>query len=375
MVPHMRTDNLLLTCIFLGGLWPGIGAAELSAEQALGKRLFFDASLSTPPGQGCFSCHAPSAGFSEPNQELPVSRGVHPDRFGNRNTPSAAYAAFSPEFHFDEQEGLYVGGQFWDGRAATLEEQAKGPFLNPLEMANPDPAAVVKKVKATDYASTFEQVYGPGALDEVEQAYEYIARAIAAFERSPELNPFSSKYDAYLRGDAELSPREKRGLALFQAEDKGNCAACHPVTPGEDGSPPLFTDFTYDNLGVPRNPDNPFYKLPREFNPEGAEFVDPGLGKTTKDPAQNGKHKVSGLRNIALTAPYMHNGSMRTLKEVVEFYNVRDLVPRWSPPEVAENMNREELGNLGLTDREVDDIVAFMLTLSDGYQEKRAGQE
>jgi len=343
-------------------------SAELDDEQALGKRLFFDASLSTPPGQGCFSCHAPTAGFADPRRDQPVSAGVHADRFGSRNAPSTAYAAYSPAFHFDEEEGLYVGGQFWDGRAATLEEQTQGPLLNPVEMANPDKTTVVKKVRAGGYRKAFEQVYGAGALDQVEPAFERIVAAIAAYERSPEMNPFSSKYDAWLRGEAELTPQEERGLALFKAEDKGNCAACHPADPGADGSPPLFTDFTYDNLGLPRNPELPHYRMPETFNPDGAGFIDPGLGKTTGDPAQHGMHKVSTLRNIALTAPYMHNGVIGTLRETVEFYNARDVDPRWQPPEVAENINREELGDLKLSDAEIDAITAFMRTLSDGYR-------
>ncbi len=362
----MRPTHILLTCTLLSLTLPAV--AQLTAEQALGKRLFFDAGLSTPPGQGCFSCHAPNAGFADPNPEKPVSVGVHAERFGSRNAPSAAYAAHSPEFHFDKAEGLYVGGQFWDGRAANLEEQAKGPFLNPVEMANPDAKAVVEKVRAAGYGPDFERLYGEGALNKVDKAFDLIARAIAAYERSPELNAFSSKYDAYLRGEAQLSEQEELGLALFKAEDKGNCAACHPADPGADGSPPLFTDFTYDNLGLPRNPDLPFYTMPETFNPDGPGFIDPGLGKTTSDPAQHGKHKVSTLRNIALTAPYMHNGVIRSLRETVEFYNARDLDPRWQPPEVAENVNREELGDLKLNDAEIDAIVAFMRTLSDGYQ-------
>jgi cytochrome c peroxidase len=334
----------------------------------LGSKLFFDTSLSSPPGQACASCHLPGAGFADPDRELPVSRGIHPDRVGNRNTPSAAYALFSPAFHFDEQEGHYVGGQFWDGRAATLEEQAKGPFLNPVEMANQTSAEVVEKVRNAPYAGDFDTLFGPGSLSEVDKAYEHIATAISAFERTENFRAFSSKYDAYLAGKTELTEQEQQGLRLFEAEDKGNCAACHPSQPGENGQPPLFTDFTYDNLGVPANPDNPFYTQPTEFNPEGRSATDLGLGKTTGRKEDYGKFKVSTLRNIAVTPPYMHNGIFNTLREVVDFYNTRDTIRDWGAPEVLENVNREELGNLGLTNEEVDAIVAFMLTLTDGYQ-------
>ena len=360
-------------------------ADSRQAEKALlGQALFFDPSLSSPAGQSCATCHAASAAFTDPNRELPVSKGVIPGRVGNRNTPTAMYAAFSPDFHFDKEEGLYVGGQFLDGRAATLEEQAKGPLLNPLEMANPDKRSVVEKVRRAAYSPDFDKVFGKGALDDTEQAYERIAEALAAFERTSQFSPFSSKYDAWLAGKAKLTQQELRGLRLFEAEDKGNCAACHPSKPGPKGEPPLFTDFTYDNLGVPRNPDNPFYKLPAQHNPAGAAWVDRGLGATVNKPSEDGKFKVPTLRNIELTAPYMHNGYFKTLRGSVVFYNDRDSKPRckqktvnedialkqqcWPAPEVGANVNDEELGNLGLTEREIDDIVAFMKTLNDGWQ-------
>jgi cytochrome c peroxidase len=261
---------------------------------------------------------------------------------------------------------IYVGGLFWDGRAATLVEQAKGPPTNPVEMANPDMEAVVESIRDAEYANLFREVFGPSSLDEPLEAYELMARAIAAFESTHEFNRFDSKYDLYLNNQAELTEEELRGLRLFEDPKKGNCAACHPSQPGPDGSPPLFTDHTYDNLGVPRNPANPFLYMSAEFNPDGPDFVDLGLGGVLNDPAEHGKFRVPTLRNIALTAPYMHNGVFPTLREVVLFYNSRDTGP-WPPPEVAANVNSEELGDLGLTASEIDDIVAFLKTLSDGY--------
>ena len=343
------------------------GGGSDATRTLVGKLLYHDVNLSTPPGQSCASCHSPQAGFADPDRDLPVSRGVKPWLTGNRNSPTAAYAAYSPSFHFDTVDGVYVGGQFWDGRAATLEEQAKGPFLNPLEMANPDEAAVVQAVRQSEYARLFEEVFGQGALSRTEMAYDQIAEAIAAFERTAEVSPFTSKFDHSLQGTATLAAAEARGLALFNDPAKGNCAACHPST-GVGGNPPLFTDFTYDNLGVPKNPLNPFYQLAPQYNPDGAAFVDRGLGQTTGQASEDGKFKVPTLRNLALTAPYMHNGVFATMKEVVEFYNTRDTDPqRWGAPEVAANVNQDELGNLGLSAQEVDDIVAFLGTLADGW--------
>ena len=363
----------------------------LTPKQQLGKQLFFDPMLSHPDGQSCATCHDPKAGFTDPDKSIPVSKGVFPERFGNRNSPTAAYMAFSPAFHYDAREELYVGGQFWDGRAATLTEQAKQPLLNPVEMANPDKATVIKDIRKSAYVALFRQVYGPDSLNDVEQAYEFVADAIAAFENTHQFNAFTSKYDDYLAGKVKLTRQEQRGLKLYEAEDKGNCAACHPLWPDEnDGTPPLFTDFTYDNLGVPATPNNPFYLLPKEFNPDGKKFLDIGLAANPQVKAdgrasqERGKVKVPTLRNIELTAPYMHNGYFNDLRNVVDFYNTRDSKPAcpnpltaeadairqdcWPAAEVKENVNTEELGNLKLTDQEVDDIVVFMRTLTDGYK-------
>lgn len=360
------------------------GGKSLTRKAQLGKALFFDTNLSTPPGQSCATCHDPSAMFVDPDQRQPTSDGALPTLKGSRNAPLAMYAAFIPAFHFDKEEGLYVGGQFLDGRAANLKAQAKGPFVNPLEMANPDEAAVVDKVRAADYAPLFRRVYGAGSLDNPKQAYGRIADAIAAFERSRVFARFTSKYDYYLAGKARLTGQELRGRQVFEDEGKGNCAACHPDRPSEKGLAPLFTDHTYDNIGVPKNPDNPFYALPPDLNPDGANFVDLGLGGALKQPAEDGKFKVQTLRNIAKTAPYMHNGYFQTLRGVVDFYNSRDIKPPcpnpmtseadaiaqgcWPAPEVLRNVNHDELGALGLTEQDMDDLVAFLRTLTDGYQ-------
>ncbi len=340
---------------------------ELSEKEKLGKLLFFEKSLSTPPGQDCSNCHKPEIAFADPETGLPVSRGAVEGRYGNRNDMSASYAAFIPPLHKDSIEDIWVGGLFWDGRANSLEEQAMFPPLNPLEMANHDTIAIRDKLSELDYADLFTRIYGPDALKDASTAFTSMADAIAAYERTAEFSPFDSKYDLFLRGEAELSEQEIRGMGLFVSELKGNCMACHPSTLSPDGTPPLFTDYTYDNLGVPKNPENPFYTISPELNPDGFAYVDRGLGATINDPAENGKFRVPTLRNVAITPPYMHNGVFKTLFEVIAFYNTRDVGP-WPAPEVDKNVNDEEMGNLGLTNREIEDIVAFLMTLTDGWE-------
>lgn len=374
-------------------LYPILAAAQngasLSAKERLGKNLFYDNNLSNPPGQACAACHAPNVGFTGPDAAINLDGGVYegavPHRFGNRKPPAAAYAGDSPILHYDQG---WVGGMFWDGRATGLElqdplaEQARGPFLNPLEQNMPNAAAVVSQVAKSSYAAQFLQVWGKGSLDvstedQVKLAYNRIAMSIAAYERSSEVSAFTSKYDHYLKGRAKLSEQELRGLAIF--EGKGNCATCHPSRP-VNGKPPLFTDYTYDNLGIPKNPMNPFYTLP-EFNPDGFQWIDPGLGGFLKDDRELGKQKVPTLRNVdkrpfdGFVKAYGHNGYFKSLESIVHFYNTRDVSTGvwavWPPPEYAATVNTTDLGNLGLTLSEEADLVAFLKTLSDGYNPSR----
>jgi cytochrome c peroxidase len=276
-------------------------------------------------------------------------------------------------------------------------DQALGPFLNPVEQNNPSKEAVLYQIATSKYAGLWEEVWGePISMDtpgDVELNYNRVGLAIAAYEGSSEVNQFTSKFDYYLAELIELTEQEAWGLELFNDEEKGKCALCHLSEPGPNGEPPLFTDFTFDNLGVPKNPDNPFYDMDMVYfddgtpiNPLGDAWIDKGLGgflETRPEwqhlAAENtGKHKVPTLRNVdkrpgnGFPKAYMHNGVFKSLKEVVHFYNTRDLVEEgWPPPEVPENVNTEELGDLGLTSEEEDAIVAFMKTLSDGYRMKK----
>ena len=342
--------------------------AGLTQKEQLGKLLFFDESLSAPEGQSCATCHDPAAGFADPLIELPVSRGAVHGLYGNRNDMPVSYSMYVPALHYDSTEEVWIGGLFWDGRANSLTEQAMGPPLNPLEMANSDTADVADKIMNLEYLDRFAEIYGDHALNDPDSAFFYMADALATYERSKEVNPFSSKFDLWQRGESVLTEQEQRGFMLFVVESKGNCSACHPHTPLEDGTPALFSDFTYDNLGTPPNGESPFLLLSSVHNPDGFNYRDPGLAETLGDPSELGKFRVPTLRNVAITPPYLHNGVFKTLYQVVAFYNTRDVAP-WQEPETLANLNVDEMGNLGLTNQEVEDIVAFLKTLTDGWSE------
>jgi cytochrome c peroxidase len=379
--------------------------SEPTPIEELGKAIFFDNNLSVNNNLSCAGCHDPEVGFTGPLSDINAAGAVYEGsvlgRFGNRKPPSAAYATVSPVFHMDKK-GLFTGGNFWDGRATgeklgnPAADQAQGPFLNPLEQALPEAGYVVTRVCAASYGDLFKEVWGDDACDpaNVAMAYDEIALSIAAYEASPEVNAFSSKYDMTFDGNAKLTKEEQKGFALFQG--KGKCRLCH--LSGKDA---LFTDFTFDNLGLPRNPENPFYKE-LDWNPAGYDWVDLGLGgflETRPDyedyaNESMGMQKVPTLRNVGkgsceaepnnpdcIVKAYGHNGYFKSLAEIVHFYNTRDVLPTceegdglvekvdcWPAPEVAENVNTDELGDLGLTPEEEADLVAFLRTLSDGYQ-------
>lgn len=345
----------------------------LTDKQLLGKFLFFDTNLSSPPGQSCASCHDPDTGFADSNQDLPTSVGVIRNRAGFRNAPTITYLATAPDFTYNPDTGASRGGQFWDGRTLNLAEQAKGPFVNPIEMHNPNIKHVIQSIRKADYVPLFKKVYGNNIFMNVDLAYDCMADAIAEYEKSPELNRYDSKLDWYLAGHPDaFTDQEKLGMEIFQG--KGNCFGCHAFAQGEIY--PVFTSFGYVNIGASKNPNNPFYTTIPSINPLRGRIVDLGLGgflqslglKPEAYTAQYGKMGFPTLRYIALTAPYFHNGVFNDLKTVVHFYNTRDVPGAgWPPPETPINISTS-VGDLGLTDEEVDALVAFLMTLTDGYK-------
>lgn len=336
---------------------------QVRAEKIeLGRQLFFDKALSHPDGQSCTVCHAPKTAFSDPNHAI-VSEGMADGAFVNRNSQSLAYVGFIPPLAKNET-GEYSGGLFWDGRSNSLEHQLSGPFFNPAEMNNPDTMALVTELRKAPYYKMYRVVYGK-AKDPV-ITYQNIAEALAMFERSALFNEFSSKYDLMLQGKVKFTEQENRGLELFQG--KANCVACHSMTPQPETGKILFSAYGYYNIGVPKNEANPFYSTFPEINPKGKEAIDLGLGGVLNDRSQDGKFRVPTMRNVQYTGPYFHNGYFRTLQEVVHFKNTRD-IENYPAPEVTKNIIRQRLGNLMLTEAEEADIVAFLLTLTDGYEE------
>ena len=383
--------------------------AGLTSVEKLGKRLFEDINLSEPRGQSCASCHDPAKAFQgnagSPNPAL--ARGAIADRLGNRKVQLLTYAAFSPKFGFqpkkDEETGkvemVAVGGYFWDGRADDLEAQVEGPLLNPREMNNPSKRAVIDKVRASAYADLVREAFGADALDDADKAFSKISSAIAAFERTPRFSPFSSKFDDVLRGKAKFSKLEAKGFALFKDRKKGNCLACHVGDlKSRDPNDWLFTDFTYDALGAPRNRDIPDNRDAAYF--DGGLCKRPGLAAIAPSGFEIdsvcGAFKAPTLRNIAVTGPYMHNGVFKSLHDAVAFYFTRDTNPeRWyqrgadGTPAKFDDLPDNWRGSVNVkeapydrkpgqkpraSDAEIDAIVAFLHTLTDQPFQSVAGK-
>ena len=360
---------------------------------ALGKRAFFDPRLSMPHGQSCANCHDPARAFSP---TLPaggasgavgpgVPQGSRPGHFSLRNPPSLLYVRYVPRRHFyqddDAPAAAPFGGLFADGRADTLAEQVRGPLLDLNEMNNGTPARLLRNVNGTDLAPALAAHFGPAVRKDPEAMLRALGAALQAYMQSDEMAPFTSRFDDYLRRRTPLSPQEMRGLALFKNPDKGNCMSCHTLS--DTASRPersLFTDFGYDAIAVPRNRALPANRDPKHF--------DIGLCTTARtlrwpDPDQwCGYLRTPGLRNVAVRQRFMHNGVFTTLRDAVAFYNTRSTDPgKWyagaktfddvpatyrdninvnSPP-----MNRRAGMPAALTEGEIDDIVAFLRTLTD----------
>lgn len=400
--------------------------APLSAVARLGKALFFDPMLSGSGQQSCASCHSPAFGYNPPNARVVQAGGMHMKQAGFRPPPSLAYLYRQQPFGIGPDTvdndvpvnldrlaasvrndprarksagtrpaGVAMvpqGGLFWDGRADSLQRQAIIPMLNPVEMANSDVASVAKKLAQSRYRATFAQLFGPGIVHDPAQLVDEAMFAIGRFEvEDPSFHSFTSKYDAWLEGRARLTPAEARGLALFNDPHKGNCAACHLSQPSRDGLPPLFTDTQYEALGVPRNP-----AVPANHDPH---FFDLGLcGPFRRDLASQvqycGMFLTPTLRNVDRRRVFFHNGVYRTLRQVLDFYNLRAVAPQKIYPRGADgrvaiydDLPTRYRANVDTADapfdrhvgdppplsgRDIDDLIAFLHALDDGYAARPA---
>lgn len=391
-------------------------AHPLSATAQLGRAIFFDPALSGSGKLSCASCHAPAYAFGPPNALSVQLGGVDGAEQGARAVPSLRYIERVPGFSIGpddpEAEGragargvpvtagptvaklagtggtrsVPQGGLFWDGRASTLEAQAIVPLLDPAEMAAVSVAAVAVKLRQAPYAATFSQLFGQGAVEHPERLVDEAMFAVGRYElEDPAFHPYDSKYDAWLEGKARLTPAELRGLRVFEDTARGNCAGCHLDRPGTDGRPPTFSDYQYEALGVPRN-----RTLRRDQDPR---YFDLGLcGPVRTDlvasTAYCGMFRTPSLRNVATRAVFFHNGVYHSLERVLAFYAFRDARPDSVYPTGAHGLAKfDDLpgrfhANVDVRDppfdrhagdppplsaRDIQDLIAFLGTLTDGY--------
>ncbi len=373
-----------------------VAASRARADDmaSLGKALFFDPSLSGSGAMSCASCHDPAHGFGPPDAAPVRFGGVHLDQPGLRAVPSLRYLqavpAYTDHFFESDDEGDEsvdagpTGGLTWDGRVDRLRDQAAIPLLSPIEMANASRAAVVQALAQGPHADAFRQLFGDDVFAHPNEAFGALGDVLAAYQQTPALfYPYSSRYDDVLRGKAKLTDQEQRGLELFNDEQRGNCASCHPSTIAGDGSLPQFTDYGFIAIGVPRNP-----AIPANRDPS---YVDLGLcGPQRRDHADRpetcGLFRTPTLRNVAVRQSFFHNGVFHSLDDAVAFYATRDTDPgRWFPSGpggriLAENdIPEADRGNLeaglpfgrqagtrpALEAGDIEDIVAFLKTLTD----------
>jgi cytochrome c peroxidase len=369
-----------------------------AALTALGRKLFFDPALSASGALACATCHSPDHAFTPPNAQPVQMGGADLQHSGTRAVPTLKYLQATPQFaaHFfesdEEGDGSVdngpTGGLAWDGRADRGRDQARLPLLSPYEMANPTPADVSAAALRAGYGPALRRIVGSHAGGDA--AFAAIVAALEAFEQDPQtFYPYSSKYDAVLGGKAELTPAERRGLVLFEDPAKGNCARCHVSQRGKDGTPPQFTDYGLVAIGVPRNA-----AIPANADPNAYDLGVCGPLRTdlADHPDYCGRFKTPTLRNVALKESFFHNGVFHTLRRAVEFYAERDTDPgRWYvrngdgsvrkyddlPPQYDANVDVEPPfgGRPGdrpaLDAAEIDDLVAFLQTLTDGYSPAR----
>ncbi|MBB5446726.1 cytochrome c peroxidase [Paraburkholderia sp. WSM4177] len=397
--------------------------APLSAVAVLGKQIFFDRTLSASGLQSCATCHSPQHSYG-PDNALPVQMGgLHLNRAGYRPPPSLAYLYRQAPFSIGPDQGdtdvpvdmtllasqaagmqraqktalaapaaaamVPQGGLFWDGRADTLQNQAIGPLTNPVEMANASEADVARKLLQTPYLDQFKRIFGDGIVNNPSLLISEAMFAVGRYQtEDPSFHAFTSKYDYWLEGKARLTHAELHGLQLFNDKDKANCAGCHLSQPSRDGLPPLFTDTQYEALGVPRNPAIPMNKDPTFFDMGVCGPFRDDLAKQTQ---YCGMFLTPTLRNVAERKVFFHNGVYHDLKQVMDFYNLRNTAPdkiypcdasgkvmKYDdlPPQYHANIDiadapfdRKFGDRPAMTDQDILDIIAFLKTLSDGYRE------
>ena len=368
-------------------------AAELAA---LGQRLFNDPLLSASGRMACAACHDPAHGFGPANALSAQVGGKDMRQPGLRAVPSLTYLQAVPPFtaHYydspDEGDPSVdngpTGGLTWDGRVDRRRDQARVPLLSPFEMANADAAALAARVAKSGYAASLRRLFGRAVFDDPDKALAALGAALSAYQQdAATFYPYSSKYDAFLAGRAQLSPQEAHGLALFNDAAKGNCASCHISAPANDGSPPQFSDYGLIAVGLPRNT-----AIAANADPT---FFDLGAcGPLREDLAGQaaycGLFRTPSLRNVALRKTFFHNGLVHDLRKAVAFYVERDTAPeKWYPRDAAgrvmkfDDLPAQYRGNINgdppfggqpgdkpkLSPAEIDDVVAFLKTLTDGY--------
>ena len=394
----MISRRLTLCLLLLSASATGQAAADAKKPPSetllsqLGRAMFFDTSLSASGKLACATCHDPRYAYGPPPGKALAYGGKDMSQQGTRAVPSLRYLRDMPGFQekhqFIDGDVGPIGGFTWDGRAGNLRAQATIPLLAANEMANVNAADIARKLGKSSYAGQFTALFGSHIFDHPQEAFEAGLQALEAFQHEPaEFYPYTSRYDAYLRGDIELTEQEERGAALFKDTAKGNCASCH-LGDLRDGKPPAFTDFDYVNVGVPRNP-----RIPANADPS---YYDLGLcGPSRSDLSSKrelcGYFRSPSLRNVTLRDAFFHNGVFTSLRQVINFYNERDLHPekfyprtadgsvhRYDdiPPGFSDNvdhdppLDRKPGAQPALTETDIDDLIAFLQTLTDRHDAK-----
>ncbi len=411
MMPHALLRRALLCLALCGvaavgsparadGLSRADAFARAKALSALGRRLFSEPRLSASGRMACASCHDPALGFGPPNDRAVQLGGKDMRTPGLRAVPSLTYLQDVPQFaaHFHDSEDEAdasvdngpTGGLTWDGRVDRRRDQVRVPLLSPFEMANKNAAAVAAALRRSGYEADLRRLFGDSVFEDDDTVLAAAGAAFAAYlQDAATFYPYSSKYDAYLAGHVKLSPQEAHGLDLFNDPDKGNCASCHKSARADDGTPPQFTDYGLIALGLPRNTAIPANADPRYFD-LGA------CGPLRRDLAGQsdycGLFRTPSLRNVALRKSFFHNGLVTDLHKAVTFYVERDTAPaKWYPRDAQgrvakfDDLPAHYRGNLNtdppfgdkpgdrprLSARDIDDVVAFLKTLTDGYRPAR----